>query len=79
MKTMTTNCRELKPLTPREAEACGLLASGYACKQIAERMDVSISRVRKLLDGAAAKLDAVSTTQLAVKFALSAVAGVGQK
>ena len=68
-----------RPLTPRESEACALLASGYAGKAIAERMGVSLSRVRKLLDGAATKLDAVSTTHLAVRFALSNVAKIKHK
>ena len=77
MKTMTTNCRELKPLTPRESEACALLANGCICKEIGEQMHVSVSRVRKLLNGAAGKLDAKTTVQLAVKFALSNVARVG--
>jgi DNA-binding NarL/FixJ family response regulator len=59
---------ELERLTAREQEVLALLAKGYLYKEIADRMDVTLSTVRAHLHAVYEKLHVQSRTEAVVKY-----------
>jgi DNA-binding NarL/FixJ family response regulator len=55
------------PLTPREREVLGLLASGRANRQIAKELHLSLSTVKRHLEHIMSKLEVSDRTQAVVK------------
>jgi DNA-binding CsgD family transcriptional regulator len=55
----------MPPLTPREYEACRLVADGLTNKEIAVRMTISVSTVQAQLGNATRKLQARNRVDLA--------------
>jgi DNA-binding NarL/FixJ family response regulator len=55
------------PLTPREIEVLGLLASGRTNRRIAEELHLSLSTVKRHLEHIIKKLEVSDRTQAAVK------------
>jgi DNA-binding NarL/FixJ family response regulator len=55
------------PLTPREIEVLGLLASGRTNRRIAEELHLSLSTVKRHLEHIIKKLKVSDRTQAAVK------------
>jgi two-component system response regulator DegU len=55
------------PLTPRETEVLGMLASGRSNRQIAEELHLSISTVKRHLEHIMSKLKVSDRTQAVVK------------
>ncbi|EFO79906.1 TPR repeat-containing transcriptional regulator LuxR [Oscillochloris trichoides DG-6] len=53
----------IEPLTPRELEVIGLVAAGLSNQEIAERMVVGVSTVKKHINNIYGKLDVLSRTQ----------------
>jgi DNA-binding NarL/FixJ family response regulator len=59
---------ELKKLTPGEREFLGQLAGGYAYKEIADRMKISVDTVRSYVRTVYEKLHVHSRTEAVVKY-----------
>jgi len=59
---------ELGQLTKREQEILALLAKGFLYKEIAERLDISLSTVRGHLHNIYEKLHVQSRTEAVVKY-----------
>jgi DNA-binding NarL/FixJ family response regulator len=62
------NASPLSRLTPGEKEFLGQLANGYAYKEIAERMQISIDTVRSYVRTVYEKLHVHSRTEAVVKY-----------
>ncbi|MFB9909418.1 helix-turn-helix transcriptional regulator [Allokutzneria oryzae] len=59
------------PMTERETQVAGLAAEGYANREIALRLGVSVGTVKKHLSQAMAKTGCTSRTQLALRMGVA--------
>ena len=59
---------ELKKLTPGERDFLEQLAGGYAYKEIADRLDISVDTVRSYVRTVYEKLHVHSRTEAVVKY-----------
>ena len=62
------SCPEIAKMTPGEKEFLDLLAKGYAYKEIADRMEISIDTVRSYVRTVYEKLHVHSRTEAVVKY-----------
>jgi len=60
--------KEMEKLTPREHEILSLLAQGYIYKEIADKLDITVSTVRAHLHSVYGKLHVQTRTEAVIKF-----------